>query len=72
MTTYNYNTIYAWKVFDKINEGKQVFMLDRQNQSVALLNDMDTESAVKIVNSEDNENRYQFWICEESEETQTL
>ena len=67
MTTYN--TIYSFKVFDKINEGKQVFMLDRQNQSVALLNDMDTESAVKVVNSENNENRYQFWICEESEET---
>ena len=65
-----YKSIYRWKVFENINDGKQVFMLDRQNQSVALINDMDVQSAVKIVDGKDNENRYDFWICEEAEEAE--
>lgn len=64
-----YNTIYAFEVFDKINEGKKVCVTDRQNRSVALLNDMDVESAVKIVNAENKTRRYEFWI-EGTEETE--
>lgn len=63
-----YKKVYNWKVFDEIEDGKRVYMLDRQNQSVALLNDMDAQSAVKVVNSTDDENRYDFWTCVESEE----
>lgn len=66
----NYKTIYSFEVFNTVNEGKQVFVLDRQNKSVALINDMDVQSAVKIVNAENKASRYEFWICEfeESEE----
>lgn len=69
MTTYK--TISAWRVLDEIENGKQVFMLDRQNNSVALVNDLNVNSAVKVLNSDDKENRYAFWICEESEETES-
>ena len=62
-----YKEVYKWNVIDEIGKGKQVYMLDRQNQSVALINDMDAQSAIKIVNCKDNENRYDFWICEETE-----
>ena len=64
----NYKTIYSFEVFGKVNEGYQVFVLDRQNKSVALINDMDVRSAVKIVNAENKASRYEFWICKESEE----
>lgn len=64
----NYKTIYSFEVFGKVNEGYQVFVLDRQNKSVALINDMDVQSAVKIVNAQNKASRYEFWICEESEE----
>ena len=63
-----YERVYKWKVLDEIGGGKQVFMLDRQNQSVALMNDMDAQSAIKIANCVDDENRYDFWSCKESEE----
>ena len=65
-----YNTIYSFEVFDKINEGKNVFVTDRQNRSVALINDMDVESAVRVVNAENRTRRYEFWIegAEETEE----
>ena len=71
MTPY-YRTIYSFKVFEEINNGKQVFVLDRQNNSVTCVNDLNVNSALKVVNADDNENRYAFWICEESEETQAL
>lgn len=65
-----YNIIYSFEVFDHINDGKQVYVLDRQNKSVALVNDMDTQSAVKIVNDSKTK-RFEFWICEEMEEVKS-
>ena len=65
-----YNPIYSFEVFDKINEGKKVWVTDRHNKSVALINDMDVNSAVKIVNAENKSKRYEFFTCEESEETE--
>lgn len=65
-----YKTVYSFEVFDKINKGEQVWVTDRHNKSVALLNDMDAQSAVQIVNATSNENRYDFWTCKESEETE--
>lgn len=64
-----YKTIYSFEAFKKINEGKQVYVLDRQNKSVALLNEMDAKSAVNIVNSTKG-NRFEFWYTEESEESE--
>ena len=60
-----YETIYSWNVFDEIARGKNVYMLDRQNQSVALVNDMDAQSAISVVHSKNTDKRYDFWICNE-------
>ena len=68
MTTYK--IIFPFEVFEKINEGEQVYVLDRQNKSVALLNEMDATSAVKIVNAKSKEGRYEFWYTKESEVTE--
>lgn len=65
----NYENVYSFNVFDKISEGKKVFVTDRHNKSVALLNDMDVQSAIKIVNAKSG-GRYDFWIYEESEVTE--
>lgn len=65
-----YKTIFTFEVFEKINDGEQVYVLDRQNKSVALLNDMDAQSAVKIVNEKSKEGRYEFWYEKESEVTE--
>lgn len=61
-----YKIIYSFEVFDKIGEGKQVYVLDRQNKSVTLINEMDANSAVKIVYTEKS-NRFEFWIEETTE-----
>lgn len=63
-----YNTIYSFEVFDKIGVGERVWVTDRQNKSVALINDMDVKSAVQIVNAENRSRRYEFWTCSESGE----
>ena len=63
-----YNSIYSFEVFGRIKDGEQVFVLARQNKSVALVNDMDVNSAVSIVNADNKSKRYEFWVCEESEE----
>ena len=57
-----YNTIYRFEVLEKITAGERVWVTDRQNKSVALLNDMDVASAVKIVNTENKTRRYEFWV----------
>ena len=44
-----------------------MYVLDRQNKSVALLNDMDAQSAVQIANAESKARRYEFWIEEREE-----
>lgn len=63
MTTYK--VINAWYVIDEIKKGNKVYMLDRQNQSVALINDMDAQSAISIIEAKDEAKRYSFWTCEE-------
>ena len=65
----NYKTIYNFEVCDKIAAGANVWVTDRQNKSVALLNDMDAQSAIQIVNEKDKARRYEFWI-ESAEETE--
>ena len=65
-----YRSVRAWFVVDEIKAGNNVYMLDRQNQSVALINDMDAQSAIKIVHSTDTENRYDFWVCDITEESE--
>lgn len=65
-----YKTVYSFEVFDKINEGNKVWVTDRHNKSVALINDMDVKSAVQIVHAENRSTRYEFFIYEESEETE--
>lgn len=57
-----YKTIYRFEVFEKITNGKNVWVTDRQNKSVALINDMDANSAVKLVNTENRAGRYEFWV----------
>lgn len=65
-----YKNVYSFEVFEKINAGYDVWVTDRQNKSVALLNDMDAQSAVKIVNADNSERRYEFWISEGAEESE--
>lgn len=63
-----YKSIYSFQVFEKISEGNQVYVLDKQNKSVALVNDMDVQSAVRLTKASDDKKRFDFWICEETEE----
>lgn len=62
-----YKIIYSYEVFRKIGEGEQVYVLDRQSKSVALINDMSVREAISIMNGDTQ--RYEFWISEKAEET---
>ena len=64
-----YNSIYSFDVFSRIDDGYQVYMLDRQDNSVTLVNDLNAQMAINIVNANNRARRYEFWVCEEREET---
>ena len=66
-----YKIIYSFEVYGKIKEGKNVYYLDREDQYTALLNEYAVKDFISIMNHADeckNENRYEFWIEENTEE----
>ena len=66
-----YKIIYYFEVLGKIKEGKNVYYLDRKEQYTALLNEYavkDFISITKYAEENPDENRYEFWIEENTEE----
>lgn len=66
-----YKIIYSFEVYGKIKEGKEVYCLDRKMGYVDKLNELQVSEFVSIMNNADeckNENRYEFWIEENTGE----
>lgn len=66
-----FKSIYDFEAFTKMKEGKKVCVCDRQFHSCDTLNELTVDEAIAIINDADeHEDRYIFWIEEESEETE--
>ncbi len=66
-----YKVIYSFEVLDKIKEGKNVGLTDRQKGVVRSVNDMTvSELAEVMMDFDKTKGRYEFWIEEEQEETE--
>lgn len=66
-----FRTVYNWAVLEKIQEGKKVCVVDKQFHSCDTLNELIVDEAIAILkSSEECEDRYDFWIEEESEEVE--
>lgn len=65
-----YETIYPFEVINKLKEGKEVFVLDRNLKEVRSVGAMSVGAFVTIQNAQNAEERFEFWIEEEQEETE--
>lgn len=55
-----YNDVYSWEVFDKIEQGKSVYVVDRKEREVYFVNGMPVDKAMEITKCKE-EDRYSFW-----------
>ena len=62
-----YTSIYSFLVMGKLTEGAKIYVLDRKEKTVELLNDKTiTKALVLLKDAEKNEERYLFWTEKES------
>ena len=59
-----FKEIYPYEVFEKISEGKEVRILDKEQEKVFTPHDLTLEEYAEI-NKERNSKRYEFWTIEE-------
>ena len=59
-----YTKVYAFEVMLKIDEGRTVYMLDRQYKKVFCFNEIAVQIAMEILHKTDNAGRYEFWYTE--------
>jgi hypothetical protein len=59
-----YIKVYPFSVTRMIEEGKQVFMLDRKRADIYTVNNMRVEEFLQVMNTKDEEGRYDFWCIE--------
>ena len=59
-----YTKVYAFEVMLKIDEGRTVYMLDREHNQVYCFNDISVQRAMSILHQIDNAGRYDFWYTE--------
>lgn len=62
-----YKTVYSFDVLEKIKGGYKVWMNDRQEKEVSLVNTMDVEDFIAVLNDDAKSGRYDFWIVIEVE-----
>lgn len=59
-----YNSVWACNVFDRIKDGKKVFVLDKKKRSVLLVNEMSVSNALAMTRSKE-QGRFEFWYVED-------
>lgn len=64
-----YMSIYSFHVIEKIKEGKTVYYLDRKLHDCGTVNRISVEDLIAIIKADEQEKqRFEFWIEEETEE----
>ena len=57
-----YKSVYSFLVMGKLTEGAKVYVLDKKEKFVALLNDNTITKVLALLqDAEKNEERYLFW-----------
>lgn len=57
---YNIGKLYPFEVFSSVQNGKEVYFLDRKEKEVVHVNSMEVGSLCEVLKCDD-ENRYEFW-----------
>ena len=64
-----YKDIWNFNVLDELDEGKRVYMLDKELGTVKITNCMTVNELMQaLATSRKEKTRYVFWIAEEAEE----
>lgn len=64
-----YKDIYSFQTIDEIKNGKDVYVVDKENMKIYYLNGMTTEEFVYVVNCDNRNDRFSFYVVEETKET---
>lgn len=63
-----YNKIYSFQIEEKLREGKDVYLLDRQAKRVFFAKDIALETYIEVLSNKDN--RFEAWVEESEEENE--
>ena len=66
----NYRNILRFEIEEEVKKGNIVYCIDKKNQTVEPINGMCAEGYIKMLNHDNSDNRYEFYVVEESEEEQ--
>lgn len=63
-----YKDIYGFQAMDEIRKGKDVYVIDKEDREVYCMNTMRVTDFINIVNSDNDNDRFSFYIIEETNE----
>ena len=66
----NYRKIYQFEIEEAIADNKRVNCIDRRMETVLLVNAMTVQQYLSITNHDNCDNRYEFYVVEETEDTE--
>lgn len=66
-----YVPIYPFQVLLRLEEGKEVYMLDKEKRTVSRVGDMRVIDFMVATNAGDESERYEFWYESEGEDDGT-
>lgn len=64
-----YKDIYGFQAMDEIRKGTDVYVIDKGNREIYCMNTMRVADFINIVNRDNNDNRFSFYIVERDTET---
>ena len=69
-----YNSVYSFQVQSMIEEGKTVYMLDRERHAVFCVNDLSVYEFITVLKADSGEHcsRFDFWYEKEVEADGTV
>ena len=64
-----YISVSPYWVFEEIEKGRAIYVVDKQSKECFILNDMDVATAVLLVkDAKAHSDKYDFWYAEEEKE----
>lgn len=64
-----YKDIYGFQAMDEIRKGTHVYVIDKGNREIYCMNTMRVADFINIVNRDNNDDRFSFYVVEETKET---
>ena len=64
----NYRKIFRFEIEEELKKDNIVYCIDKKMQSVKAINGMFVDHYIKILNYDNSDNRYEFYVVESEEE----